>query len=96
MWEEIASDIKKILELSYTYIQVENRYKTVLKQKKESIENNSRSGASRLAIPFESELNKITAIDDSIIPEVLISGNLEKHPKGVCSNESTSQEPRIY
>lgn len=75
MWEKIASDVNNIFKKDYTPVQVENRYKTILKRKKEAVENNSHTGESREEVPFEAELSKIAALDDSIQPEVLQSGN---------------------
>lgn len=71
MWAEIAKIINNEFSISKTAIQCENRYKTVLKRKKAAVDNNSKSGNSREAIPFENELNKIASIDDSIEPEVV-------------------------
>lgn len=71
MWAQIASDLKETLKVEKTIQQVENRYKTIIKRKKQVIQNNGKSGSSRQNIEFEHELAKITAQDDSIHPEVL-------------------------
>ncbi|CAH1154409.1 unnamed protein product [Phaedon cochleariae] len=71
MWNKITDILNKKFNLQRTSIQVENRYKTVLKRKKSAVENNRRTGSSRMDIPFEEELNKISSLDDSIEPEVL-------------------------
>ncbi|XP_024868671.1 uncharacterized protein LOC112452613 isoform X2 [Temnothorax curvispinosus] len=51
--------------------QCENRYKTILKRKMQSVRSNQQSGAKRTRVDFEEELNKIKAIDDSLEPEVM-------------------------
>lgn len=35
------------------------------------MDNNNRSGSSRINVPYEQELSKIAAMDDSIQPEVV-------------------------
>ncbi|XP_036141612.1 uncharacterized protein LOC105839029 [Monomorium pharaonis] len=81
MWTQISVDMMKMLNIFKTPLQIENRYKTVLKRKKKAVENNSRSGSSREEIPFEKELHKIARADDSIEPEVLRSARSVKYPK---------------
>ncbi|XP_011859950.1 PREDICTED: uncharacterized protein LOC105557346 [Vollenhovia emeryi] len=81
MWSQISADMTKMLNISKTALQIENRYKTVLKRKKKAVENNSKSGSSREEIPFENELRKIARADDSIEPEVLRSARSVKYPK---------------
>lgn len=73
MWTEISKDLQDDLNISKTPLQIENRYKTVLKQKKKAVENNRKSGSSREEVPFEEELKEIGKADDSIEPEVLRS-----------------------
>lgn len=70
MWQKISEDLNNILDINRSDMQCENRYKTILKRKKKAIDNNRTSGSSRMDLPFESEINKIAAIDDSIEPEV--------------------------
>lgn len=71
MWKQIATDIDNELGVKFSFIQVENRYKTICKRKKLVINNNRQTGASRMDDTFESEWNQITNNDDSILPEVL-------------------------
>lgn len=52
-------------------MQCENRYKTVIKKKKKSVDNNSKSGSSRMEVEYEEELKKISAADNNIKPEIL-------------------------
>nr|CAI5848132.1 unnamed protein product [Callosobruchus analis]CAI5848133.1 unnamed protein product [Callosobruchus analis] len=73
MWNSIAESINKICRTNRTGVQVENRYKTLMKRKKSAAENNHLSGAVHAPIPFEEELSKIAAVDDSIQPEVIRS-----------------------
>lgn len=40
MWAEISKELEENLNISKTPLQVENRYKTVLKRKKKTVENN--------------------------------------------------------
>lgn len=88
MWVQIATDLNRILKIVRTDVQVENRFKTVMKRKKQAIDNNQTTGASRINIPYEEELSKISALDDSIEPEVLRSsaGIVKVKPAEVISN----------
>ncbi|XP_077269098.1 uncharacterized protein LOC143901035 [Temnothorax americanus] len=81
MWTQISADMMKMLNISKTSLQIENRFKTVLKRKKKAVENNCKSGSSREEVPFEEELRKIAHSDDSIEPEVLRSAKIVKYPK---------------
>ncbi|GLV33441.1 hypothetical protein CBL_20180 [Carabus blaptoides fortunei] len=71
MWKKISADLKEIFNVEKTDLQCENRYKTILKRKKKAVDNNHRSGSSRETIEYEEEIRKISAIDDSLEPEVL-------------------------
>lgn len=68
MWSKISSEIPNMSPK-----QCEERYKTILKRKKSSIDNNSKTGAKRMKVDYEDELNKICSLDDSIEPEIQIS-----------------------
>lgn len=71
MWIQISNDISTELNIVRSDVQCENRYKTILKRKAQSVRNNQQSGAKRTKVEFEEELNKIKTIDDSLEPEVL-------------------------
>ncbi|CAH1102965.1 unnamed protein product [Psylliodes chrysocephalus] len=75
MWQDVSNIINKTIKINRTALQVENRYKTVLKRKKVAVENNIKTGSLRQIVPYEFELNKIGALDDSIEPEVLGSAS---------------------
>lgn len=81
MWAEISRELQENLNISRTPLQIENRYKTVLKQKKKAVDNNRQSGSSREEVPFEKELREIARADDSIEPEVLRSAKSVRYPK---------------
>lgn len=81
MWTEISKELQDNLNISKTPLQIENRYKTVLKRKKKAVENNRKSGSSREEVPFEEELREIGKADDSIEPEVLRSAKSVIYPK---------------
>lgn len=75
MWIEIAKDLETVLDIRKTYIQCENKYKTILRRKRISDNNNSTSGSKRVKVSFENEIKRIAAKDDSVEPEVLQSAN---------------------
>jgi len=88
MWIQLASDIQEELNVDFSYIQVENRYKTIRKRKNTIIDNNRSTGASRLDDEYEEEWKEITNNDDSILPEVLRSA------KTVVINKKDCSEPK--
>nr|CAI5869200.1 unnamed protein product [Callosobruchus analis] len=64
-----------------------------MKRKKSAVENNHLSGAVRAPIPFEEELSKIAAFDDSIQPEVIRSStNLRLLKRSDEATASTSTQ----
>ena len=75
MWQTIAEELETVLSVTKTSVQCENRYKTIIKRKRACEKNNSSSGAKRMKINFEQEIQTIRAIDDSLEPEVLQSSN---------------------
>lgn len=92
MWRGISLNLMKDMQVTRDCVQVENRYKTCLKRKKKAVEHNSRSGNSRQQVPFEDELSKISANDDSIEPEVLASAKRFKYLKPVPSKTSSDKK----
>lgn len=96
MWIQIAEDIKTEINIIRTATQCENQYKTILKRKNQTTKNNQQSGAKRVKVEFEEELNKIKAIDDSLEPEIMQSpGKLivksnENVPKNFEEESSSS------
>lgn len=40
MWAQLSKDLQKYLNIFKTPLQIENRYKTILKRKKKAVENN--------------------------------------------------------
>lgn len=86
MWIQISNDISTELNILRSAVQCENRYKTILKRKSQSVRNNQQSGAKRTRVEFEEELNKIKAIDDSLEPEILqgVGKIIEKHKENIA------------
>lgn len=70
MFEQIAIDIQSILGITQTALQCDNRFKTLLKRKKNSQKVNKTSGSSRCTVEFEEEFARIRSMDDSLEPEV--------------------------
>lgn len=96
MWLKIAEEISQKFCKIRTSVQVENRYKTILRRKKSAVENNSQSGSSRQDVPFEEEMHKIASTDDSIEPEVVRTATgmkRYKNSEGVSVKISKSSSP---
>ncbi|XP_031328682.1 uncharacterized protein LOC116182585 [Photinus pyralis] len=93
LWSAISEDIKNILNIQKTAGQCENRYKTVLKRKKNIIKTNRTSGESPKHNPYEEELSRIAAIDDSVEPPVRMGvGKCIIVDKNNCANK-TEESP---
>ncbi|KAF5278533.1 hypothetical protein FQR65_LT15646 [Abscondita terminalis] len=75
LWIAIAEDLENILNIKKSASQCENRYKTVLKRKKGIVKHNQKTGEVPVIDPYNNELTKIAAIDDSIEPEVKLGVN---------------------
>lgn len=92
MWIQISNDISTELNIVRSDVQCENRYKTILKRKAQSVRNNQQSGAKRTKVEFEEELNKIKTIDDSLEPEVLQGPGkiIEKDKENVANVENVA------
>lgn len=73
LWEKISSEMFAELCVEFSPTQVENRWKNVLKRSKIAARNNRISGSTIMRTGFEAEMAKITAQDDSIEPEILMT-----------------------
>lgn len=93
MWIQISNDIMTELNIKRSAVQCENRYKTILKRKAQSVKNNQQSGAKRMKVEYEEELEKIKAIDDSLEPEVLLSPGkiIEKNKENIVTDCKTQK-----
>eukprot|EP00102_Acyrthosiphon_pisum_P015449 XP_008186008.1 PREDICTED: uncharacterized protein LOC100573369 [Acyrthosiphon pisum] len=93
LWQQISVDLINELNVTKNAIQVENRYKTIIKRKKNAIDHNNISGNSRIDVPFEKEIKSITALDDSIEPEVLRNSNIVKKriPDEICKKKDVKR-----
>ncbi|KAF5285856.1 hypothetical protein FQA39_LY04317 [Lamprigera yunnana] len=88
---------KYLLDKYETYLpQCENRYKTIMKRKKITINHNNRTGESPRTDPYEKELSHIAAIDDSIEPPMrmgvgksIIMNSSNKHMEPAMSSCSS-------
>ncbi|KAF2895450.1 hypothetical protein ILUMI_10722 [Ignelater luminosus] len=75
MWEYTNQLLQEETGSIRSASQCENRYKTILKRKKITIENNGKTGEVRQNIEFESELRLMSTNDDNEQPEVMWSRN---------------------
>lgn len=71
MFDQIAKKIKELMGVSRTGTQCETRYKTMMRTRKNQVDNNRRSGSARCTIDYEQEFASIAALDDSVEPEVM-------------------------
>lgn len=71
MFQRISEDLENELNITRTWLQCQNRYKTIMRRKRDAVNNNNMTGRSRMTVPYETELSDITARDDSILPEVM-------------------------
>lgn len=92
LWKLIRKTIKCRLGSDFTEIQIENRFKTVSRRHKKSIDNNRTTGASRIVPEYENEFQRIAALDDSLEPEVRMDTTsiFVKTPTNVRESVSSS------
>ncbi|KAL1489237.1 hypothetical protein ABEB36_014170 [Hypothenemus hampei] len=91
MWKKVSEDILSLLNINKIPYQCENRYKTIIKKMKKAIDNNKKTGTSKMEVEYEEELCKIVAKDDSILPEVLVGPGKVIKPKIGMENGSSSE-----
>lgn len=77
-----------------TVVQIENRYKTVIKSKKNSMKNNRTSGSSRITVEYSTELENISRMDDSLEPEFVIGVGESQKNKSPTKIEPKRPEKR--
>lgn len=92
MWNHISKQIETRLNVSRTPSQCESRYKTVLKRKVTATKINKTSGETRKDVDFEDEIEKIKSLDDSVEPEVLMSGDTLKIKKRAVSPSTSLKD----
>lgn len=73
LWAKISQEMRKDLGVEFTPLQVENRWKNVLKRTKIASKNNKTSGSTIMRTAFDTEMAQIAAMDDSIEPEVIMT-----------------------
>ncbi|CAN7941079.1 unnamed protein product [Ixodes pacificus] len=71
MYNVIASKIKELLGTTRKATQCETRFKTLMRTKKNLVDNNRKSGSTRCAVQYEQEFDAIAGFDDSVEPEVI-------------------------
>lgn len=74
MYESISDDIKDQLGISFTALQIENRFKNVAKKHKDVLKNSMTVDRT----PYAEEMAAIAAIDVSIEPDIIMTPTLLK------------------
>lgn len=67
----IASKIKELLGTTRKATQCETRFKTLMRTKKNQVDNTRKSGSTRCAVQYEQEFDAIAGFDDSVEPKVV-------------------------
>lgn len=90
MWVKISQDLEEILGVKRTSVQCENRFKTLMKRKKNADKKNRETGESPQQSDYDAEIDKITSLDDSLEPEVKLGvGHAE------FKRKSNSESPSV-
>ncbi|KAK8773424.1 hypothetical protein V5799_012044 [Amblyomma americanum] len=93
LFKQVSQDLATVLGCHKTPQQCENRYKTVMRQKKKASDNNNKSGASPCPVPFDDEMRKIQSIDDSLEPEVQRDSFGVTYKLSASSSADSSADP---
>nr|XP_012226645.1 PREDICTED: uncharacterized protein LOC105674718 [Linepithema humile] len=72
MFQRISEDLKEELDITRSWSQCQNRYKTIMRRKRDAVNNNNSTGRNRITVPYVAELSDVVAKDDSILSEVLM------------------------
>ncbi|KAH7975130.1 hypothetical protein HPB49_024377 [Dermacentor silvarum] len=86
MFGRIAENLNKTMGITRTGEQCCSRFKTVIRRKTSATTQNKKSGNSPSDVPYDEELAKIAALDDSVEPEELRDGYgvVSRRDTGVC------------
>ncbi|XP_077485791.1 uncharacterized protein LOC144096780 [Amblyomma americanum] len=89
LFKQVSQDLAEVLGCNKMPQQCENRYKTVMRQKKRASDNN-KSGASPHPVPFDDEMRKLQSIDDSLEPEIQRDSFGVTHKSTSSSSDSSA------
>ncbi|CAN8000837.1 unnamed protein product, partial [Ixodes pacificus] len=95
MYDMTASKMKELLGTTRTGTQCETRFKTLMRTKKNQVDNNRKSGSTRCAVQYEQEFAAIAGFDDSVEPEVMrgVRSVVYKERAAVGATTSTHVAP---
>ena len=89
MWQKLADDISKEFNITVNGLQVETRYRCVMKRTKKIIDNNNKSGAVRLETAYDDEVQNIIQADDSLFPDFALSPHNQADKTTLFSEKSS-------
>jgi hypothetical protein len=94
MWNNIANTLSRIHGNQKTGQQVADKYKNTLAVKKKVVDTKNLSGSGGgLKIPYEIEIDRINAMDDTIEPEVMIGVSPTILKKNNAQPTSSKKKP---
>lgn len=94
MWQKLAADINTEFNVTVNGLQVETRYRCVMKRTKKVIDNNNKSGAVRLETEYDEEVQQIIQADDSIFPDFALSSHNQVNKTSILSvSQSSTSTP---
>lgn len=75
MFQEIAANINKKMNLNLTEIQVSDRYKTLMRSYKQVVDNNKKTGSAKKPQAYENELGELLKDNPNIRPVHTLSSS---------------------
>ena len=94
MWAHIAEEVQAAFNIVVNGLQVETRFRCVMKRTKKAIDNNNKSGAVRVDPEYETEMLEIVRNDDSLFPPYTINaGNIHSRTSLLLPSTSTEPQP---
>ncbi|XP_053681742.1 uncharacterized protein LOC128732503 [Sabethes cyaneus] len=92
MFESISDDIKNQLGVSFTAMQIENRFKNIARKHRDLLKNR-RASDNPL---YNEEMLQIAAVDVSIEPDIVLTPKLLKRTSRVGMTRSVPKRPKYF
>ncbi|XP_055527288.1 uncharacterized protein LOC129719898 [Wyeomyia smithii] len=93
LWQEMRRQMNLRLGSNFSENQIENKFKTISRRHKRLVDNNRKSGASRMNSKFADEFREIAAMDDSLKPESTMDTTSIQMKDSPKQSRKTSPDP---
>ena len=81
LWAQISETLEKKLGLNKSGDDCYAHYTYILNKHKDAITHNATSGSNLISVPYEKEFEELRLLDDSLMPEFVMSSKICKYFK---------------